>query len=142
MHRLDLRARQFELAAGLERDGAAAGHIGQADDIAAFDDRLPAEQMLHAFEQRADATAALVRHRPMPAASEREFLVLGADAETRFRLDALSDPIDEIVAPLDRGQVDLITRHGIPAAMDRYLEVVIGAKDRQAALRLSGGKRP
>jgi hypothetical protein len=47
---------------------------------------------------------------------EREFLVFGADAETRLRLDALGDPIDEVGAPLDRSQVDLVTRHGAPAA--------------------------
>jgi hypothetical protein len=44
---------------------------------------------------------------------EREFLVLGADAKTRFRLGALRDPIDELIAPLDWRQVDLITRHGV-----------------------------
>ena len=33
MHAFDLRAGQLELAAGLERDGAAAGHVEQADDV-------------------------------------------------------------------------------------------------------------
>ena len=76
-----------------------------------FHDRLPAEQMLHAFEQRANAAAALVGHRPVTFEREHEFLVLGADAELRFGFDALGNPIHEIVAPLDRRQVDLITRH-------------------------------
>ena len=52
---LDRRAGQLELAAGLERDRAAAGDVEQADDVAALHDRLPAEQALHALEQRADA---------------------------------------------------------------------------------------
>ena len=69
MHGLDWRAGQFELAARLERDRATAGDVEQADDVAVFDDWLPAEQMLHAFEQCADAAAALRRepaggHRP------------------------------------------------------------------------------
>ena len=79
----------------------------------AFHDRLPAEQVLHALEQGADAAAPLVRHRLVSFERERKFLMLGADAELRLRLDALRNPIDELVTPLDRRQVDLITRHGI-----------------------------
>ena len=33
MHGLDRRARQFELAAGLERNRAAAGDVIEADDV-------------------------------------------------------------------------------------------------------------
>src|SRR5262249_51711442 len=88
------------------------GHVEQADDVRPFHDRLPAEQQLHAFEQRADAAPSLVGDRAMTLEREGEFLVLGADAELRFRLDALSDPIDEVVAPFDRRQVDLTPRHG------------------------------
>ena len=55
VHGLERRAGQFELAAGLQRDRAAAGHVDQADDVLALHDRLPAEQALHAVEQRADA---------------------------------------------------------------------------------------
>src|SRR4051794_41285837 len=59
VYRLHRRARQFELAARLERNRAAARHVIQADDIALLHDRLPAEQELHAVEQRADAAHAL-----------------------------------------------------------------------------------
>jgi hypothetical protein len=59
---------------------------------------------------------------------EGEFLVLGADAELRFRFDALRNPIDEIVAPFDRRQVDLVTRH----AGSRRKKV--------ATLHMAGGK--
>ena len=54
---LDRRAGELELAAGLERDRAAAVGAGEADDMAVIDDRLPAEPRLHAFEQVADAAA-------------------------------------------------------------------------------------
>ena len=86
VHGLDRRAGQLELAARLERDRAAAGHVEQADDVAVLDDRLPAEQMLHAFEQRADAAAAVIGNRAVALDREGEFLVLGADAELRLRL--------------------------------------------------------
>jgi len=65
MHIVDRRARQFKLAARLERDRAAAGHVGETDDVVALHDRVPAEQMLHAVEQRADAARPGVRHRRM-----------------------------------------------------------------------------
>ena len=52
VHGLDRRAGEFELAAGLERNRAAAGDVEHADDVLALHDRLPAEQVLHAFEQR------------------------------------------------------------------------------------------
>ena len=113
VHGFDLRAGQFELAARFERDGAAAGDVEQADDVVALHDRLPAEQVLHAFEQGADAALSLVGHRPVSFDREGEFFVLGADAELRLRPNALREPIDELVASLDRRQVDLITRHGI-----------------------------
>ena len=111
MNGFDLRAGQFELAAGLERDGAAAGDVEQADDVRPFHDGLPAEQMLHALEQRANAALALVGHRTVPLQREHEFLVLGADVELRFGFDALGNPLHEIVAPFERRQVDLITCH-------------------------------
>ena len=111
MHGLDRRAGQFELPAGLQRDGAAAGDVEQADDVAVLEDRLPAEQVLHAFEQRADAAPALVRNRPVALDGERKLLVLGADAELRLRLRALGKPRDQFVARFYRRHVDLITSH-------------------------------
>ncbi len=102
VHVVERRARQFELPARLERDRAAAGDVEHADDVVALDDRLPAEQMLHAFEQRADAALALIGHRPMVGDREGELLVLGADAEFRLRLAARLEPRDEFVARFDR----------------------------------------
>ena len=63
VHGLDRRAGQFELAARLQRNRAAAGDVEHADDVVALHDRLPAEQVLHALEQRADRARALVGHR-------------------------------------------------------------------------------
>ena len=148
MQGLDLRAGQFELPAGLQRDRAAAGDVEQADDVFPFHDGLPAEQVLHALEQRANAASALIGHRPVSLQREGEFLVLGADAELRFRFDALGKPIHEIVAPLDRRQVDLITRH--KASWEKSAATLYAAHGQEqcgadrahaTALRLSGAKR-
>ena len=37
--------------------------------------------------------------------------MLGADAQLRLRLLALSDPGDEFVARVERGHIDLVTSH-------------------------------
>src|SRR5262252_2182367 len=88
MHRLDGSARQLELAAWFERDRAATGHVEQADDVAILDDRFPTEQMLHAFEQRTDAAAALVGDRLVALDRKHEFLVFGTEAKPRSGLAA------------------------------------------------------
>ncbi len=111
MYGFDRRARKLELTARLERDRAAAGDIEEADDIALLDDRLPTEQVLHAFEQRTDAAVAIIGDRPMILDREGEFLVLRADPPLRLRLAACLEPRDEIVARLDRRHVDLVTSH-------------------------------
>ena len=112
VHGLDRRAGQFELPAGLQRDRAAAGDVVEADDVALLHDRLPAEQKLHAFEQRADAARAFIGHGLMAIQRERRLLVLGADAEIGRRLHAGLDPRDEFVARMQRRHIDLVTRHG------------------------------
>ena len=111
VHGFDRRTGQFELPAGLQRDRPAAGDVIQPDDVAALHDRLPAEQKLHAFEQRADAARALVRHGLMAFERERGLLVLGADAEFGRRLHARFQPRHEFVARLQRRHIDLVTRH-------------------------------
>ena len=111
MHVFDRRAGQFELAARLQRNGAAMGDVEQADDVVALHDRLPAEDIVHAFQQRADRAAAGIGHRAVGVDREGEFLVLGADAPIRLRLAARFEPGDEFVARLDRGHVDLVTSH-------------------------------
>src|SRR5262249_52979011 len=90
----DRRAGELELPARLERDRTAAGHVEHADDVTVLEDRLPAKQMLHAIEQRADAAPALVGNRPVAFDREGELLVLGADAVLRLRLAALGEPRD------------------------------------------------
>ena len=116
MHGFDRRAGQFELAAGLQRNGAAAGDVEHADDVLALHDRLPAEQAVHAVQQRADALRAGIGHRAVAFEGEDEFLVFGADAELRPRLIARFEPGDEFVAGLNRGHIDLVTSHAsVPA---------------------------
>ena len=111
MHGLERRAGQFELPARLERDRAAAGHVGEPDDVLALHDRLPAEQVLHAVEQRADAARPAVGHRRVAVHREGELLVLGADAELLLRLAARLKPRDQFVARIDRRHVDLVASH-------------------------------
>ena len=111
MDGLQRRAGKLELSARLERDRAAAGHVGKADDVRPVHDRLPAEQMLHADEQRADRAAALVGHRLGVSVVNGELLVLGADAPLRLRFRAFGEPRDELVARFDRRQVDNVTGH-------------------------------
>ena len=114
MHGLQRRARQLELSARLQRNRAAAGDIVEADDVAALHDRLPAEQVLHAVQQRADATRAFIGNRRMIGDVERRLFVLGADPELIFPLLARGDPRDQFVARRQRRHIDLVTRHGIP----------------------------
>ena len=78
---------------------------------------------LHAVEQRADAARPAIGHRPVAVDREREFLVLGADAELRLRLAARLEPRDEFVARVDRRHVDLVAGHaGVPAKKGRDLK--------------------
>ena len=111
MHGLDRRARQFELPARLERDRAAAGDVVEADDIALLHDRFPAEQKLHAFEQRADAPRALIGHGLVALQRERRLFVLGADPEFGGGLHAGFQPPDQFIARLQGRHIDLVTRH-------------------------------
>jgi hypothetical protein len=111
MHGFDRRARKFELPAGLERDRAAAGNVEQADDRLALHDRLPAQEIAHPLQHRANAALSGIGHRLVPGEREGQFLVLGADAETLGRLAALLEPMHELVARLDRRQVDLVACH-------------------------------
>src|SRR5262249_37331660 len=112
-------SRELELPAGLKRDRPAPGRVEQSDDVAGLHDRLPPKQMLHSFEQGADAAAPLVGNGPVVADAERKFLVLGTDMKLRLRLDAGLEPRDEFVGRLDRSHVDLIASHGQPSSKSR-----------------------
>ena len=108
---LDRGARKLELAARLERDRAAAGRVEQADDVAVLDDRLPAEQVKHAFEQCADAARA--PHRAparRPSSVKANFSCSVPMRKRDFGL-APCEPRDQLVARLDRRHVDLVTGH-------------------------------
>ncbi len=111
VHRLDRGAGELELAARLERDGAAAGHVIKTDRMVALEDRLPAEQVLHALEKRPDAAPALVGHRRQVLDVERDLLVLGADAPLRLGLHALRDPVHEFALRADRRRIRHIAGH-------------------------------
>ena len=80
---LERRARQLELARGLEADGAVGA--GQRDDLAVLLDRPPAE-LGQAEQKVADAARLVPRRRAMIVAAIDELLVLGADAPIGARL--------------------------------------------------------
>ena len=111
MHSLDRRPRELELTSRLERDGAAAGHVVEADDVFGLHDRFPSEQMPHSVEESLDAARAVIRDRGVALERERELLVLGADAEIFARLRSGLEPSDECVARFDGRHVDLIASH-------------------------------
>ncbi len=111
VHGLDRRTGQFELPAGFQRDRPAAGDIVQPDDVAALHDRLPAEQELHTFEQRADAPCALIGNGTVALQREWRLLVFGADPEFRIGLCARFQPRHQFGARLQRRHIDLVTRH-------------------------------
>ncbi len=81
--RLQRRAGELELAAGLQRDVRPAAV--KADQGLAFAHVLPAEA-LHAFEHGEDAGVALIGHGLERSGPEGEFLVFRADAVRAGRL--------------------------------------------------------
>ncbi len=112
MHGFQRRAGQFELPARLERNRAAAGDVVEADDVVALHDRLPAEQVLHAFEQLARCRAG--PHRAPGCCRSMVKGNFSCSVPMRhcdFGLQPFSNQRDEFVAPLDRRHVDLVTGH-------------------------------
>ena len=107
---LDRRARELELAARLERDRAAAGHVDQADDVAVVEDRLPAEQP--ACPRAAPGCrAALIGDRARGRRARTGISRARCRCGTAPSASALLEPRDELVARLDRRHVDLVTGH-------------------------------
>ena len=117
------RTGKLELPAGLEADDAAFGAIRalQRDDVAALHDAIPAEALLHAFEQRADAALAVVGNRRVTLPVEAELLVLGADAPVGHRLVACFEISDELVPRLDGRALrpSYACRHGKTSSIAR-----------------------
>jgi len=98
VHAIEGRAGKFELATRLQAERSAALH--QADDVLVFEYGLPAE-LLHAFEQLANARFGRVGQRFVGFQVVDEFLVFGADAPFRFGLATVGEVANEIVARLD-----------------------------------------
>ena len=101
--------------------------------------RVPAEAILHSFEQRPDAALAVVRNRRVAAPVEAELLVLGADAPFADRLRARFEIGDELVPRLDGRALrpSYACRHGKTSSIVR-----LGFEGRMAPLlaRLRGGE--
>ena len=111
MRVVERRAGEFELSARLERDGAAAVRVIEADEIAVVLDPVPAERLLHALEQRPNASVAAIRHRRTIRAVEWYFLVFRADSEWTARLATRLKPRDQRVARLDNLTIDDVASH-------------------------------
>ena len=108
---VERRAREFELSARLERNGAAAIRVIEADQIAAILDAVPAEPLAHAFEQRPNALVAAIGDGRMIGAVEGYLFVLRADPERARRLAPRFEPGDQGVARLDNLTIDDVASH-------------------------------
>src|SRR5690606_1236042 len=99
VERFQRRARQFELAGGLEADGP----VGTAErnHLAVLLDRLPAE-FGQAEQQVANAAFLLPRRSAMVVDAKDEFFMLGADAPVFDRLLAAGKNGQKVVSPLDQ----------------------------------------
>ena len=116
MDRLYRRAGKLELAAGLQRDRALAGRLDKADDVALVEDRIPAERLLHALQQRADAAFAAIGNGRVAVDIEGKLLVLGADPPLLARLVAFGEIGGQLIDRFDRPEIGRVARHGpLPA---------------------------
>jgi len=100
MQRLERCAGKLELAARLERDGAALP-VRKPDEIASVAHGRPAEA-LQALEKRAYAVVAVIGRWLVVAEPKDEFLVLGADTPLRGGLAAGGEMLDELALLRDR----------------------------------------
>ena len=75
------RAGKFELPSRLERNGALAVRVVEADQVSVVLDAVPTKMVAHAFQQRPDPALAPIRDRSVIGAAEWDFLVLRADPE-------------------------------------------------------------
>ena len=111
---LKRRARQFDLPARLQRNGAAASLVEQADQRRAIVDRLPGGCRLQTFQQGADAALP----RPTLIGNWREvtdikgdFFVFRADPEAVGCLAASFKPGDELVTRRHGRRIGHIAGH-------------------------------
>ena len=102
---------QFELAARLERDRAAAVRVVKADQMAAVLDALPADPRIHALEQGADPRFALIRDRRQTRAIKGNLLVFRADAKSAGRLASGLEPCRQRVTQFDNLPIDDVASH-------------------------------
>ncbi len=101
--RLQRRARQLELAAGLQRDRAAefGRRLFQRDHVFFVVDGTPAEFLRHALQQRQNTGGSFIRHRAKAIDIEGDFFVLSPNPPFGPRLLALLDIGDKFIPVLD-----------------------------------------
>ena len=90
---LNLVARELDLTARLQGDGAAA--LGERNEIAVLEHRLPVESR-ESFEHGPDAHRPVIGERPQIVEPVGELLVLGADPPSLRRLAALDHVLDKL----------------------------------------------
>jgi hypothetical protein len=108
---LERRARKLELASRFQADGALSGRLDQSDDAALVQDRVPAEFLLHALQNRPYAPFAAIGHGRVTVDREGKLLVFRADAPLLARLATGSEVVDKLCDPFDRPGIGRIARH-------------------------------
>ena len=108
------RAGEFELTAGLKRNGGLGGFVIKADDLTVLEDRRRAGFGLHPFEEGPNAVmsgATEIRNRGVVHLVEGEFFVLGPDPELIRRFGARFEPSYEPVARRDGRGIQNVAGH-------------------------------
>ena len=108
---VERRARKLKLPSRLERDGALAVGVIEADQVSVVLNAVPAKMGAHAFQQRPDPSLAPIRDGRMIGAIEWDLLVLRADPERARRLASRLEPGDERVTQFDDFTIDDVPSH-------------------------------
>ena len=111
MRIIERRARKFERPSGLERDGALALSVVEANEVSVVLDALPAKMRLHPFEEGPNPPLAIIRDGSVICAIKWDLLVLSADPEWACRLASGLKPGDERVARFDNFTIDDVASH-------------------------------
>ncbi len=81
MRVFERRARKLELPSRLERNGALAVRVVEADQVSLVLDAVPTKMGAHPFQQRPDPPLSPIRDGSVIGTVEWDFLVLRADPE-------------------------------------------------------------
>ena len=108
---IERSAGELKLSSRLERDGALAVRVIEADQVAPVLDALPAEMAAHALQERPDSPFTPVRNGRMAPAIKGDLLVLRADPERARRFAPGLKPGDQRIAQLNNFTIDDVASH-------------------------------